>query len=92
MSERAEAFRRKALQYERAASVATDPDVRREYLELARQLRARAEQAEALRWSLIFGRESCDRHRSAAAAMTVKVKNPPAPAVKREGGGLGRQA
>jgi hypothetical protein len=47
MSERAEAFRRKALQYERAASIATDPDVRREYLEIARQLRARAQQAEA---------------------------------------------
>ena len=47
MSERAEAFRRKALQYERAASVATDPDVCREYLELAHQLRVMAEQAEA---------------------------------------------
>jgi hypothetical protein len=47
MSERAEAFRRKALQYERAASMATDPDACRAYLDLARQLRARAEQAEA---------------------------------------------
>ena len=44
MSERAEAFRRKALQYERAASIATDPDACRAYLDLARQLRARAEQ------------------------------------------------
>ena len=47
MSERAEAFRRQALQYERAASIATDPDACRAYLDLARQLRARAEQAEA---------------------------------------------
>jgi hypothetical protein len=47
MSERAEAFRRKALQYERAASIATYPDARRAYLDLARQLRVRAEQAEA---------------------------------------------
>ena len=46
MSERAEAFRRKALQYERAASIATDPDACRMYLDLARQLRAMAEQAE----------------------------------------------
>jgi hypothetical protein len=47
MSERAEAFKRKALQYERAASMATDPDACHAYLDLARQLRARAEQAEA---------------------------------------------
>jgi hypothetical protein len=47
MSERAEAFRRKALRYERAASIATDPDVCRAYLDLAHQLRATAEQAEA---------------------------------------------
>ena len=46
MSERAEAFRRKALQYERAASIATDPEACRAYLDIARQLRARAEQAE----------------------------------------------
>jgi hypothetical protein len=46
MGERAEAFRRKALQYERAASIATDPDACRAYLDIARQLRARAEQAE----------------------------------------------
>ena len=46
MSERAEAFRSKALQYERAASIATDPDACRSYLDIARQLRARAEQAE----------------------------------------------
>ena len=47
MSERAEAFRRKALQYERAATIAIDPDACREYLEIARQLRAGAEKAEA---------------------------------------------
>jgi hypothetical protein len=47
MSERAEALRKKALQYDRATSVATDPDARRAYLDLARQLRARAELAEA---------------------------------------------
>lgn len=47
MNERTEAFRRKALQYERAASTATNPDACRAYLDLARQLRARAEQAEA---------------------------------------------
>jgi hypothetical protein len=47
MTEWAEAFRRKALQYERAAGIATDPDACRAYLDLARQLRARAEQAEA---------------------------------------------
>jgi hypothetical protein len=47
MSERAEALRRKALQYERAASIATDPEACRAYLDLARQLRARGEQAEA---------------------------------------------
>ena len=47
MNERAEGFRRKALQYERAAGIATDPDTCRAYLDLSRQLRARAEQAEA---------------------------------------------
>ena len=47
MNQRAEAFKRKALQYERAAGIATNPDARRAYLDLARQLRARAEQAEA---------------------------------------------
>jgi hypothetical protein len=47
MSERAESLRRKALQYEHAAGMATDPDVCRTYLDLARQLLARAEQAEA---------------------------------------------
>jgi hypothetical protein len=40
-------FRRKALQYERAATIATDPDACHAYLDLARQLRAGAEQAEA---------------------------------------------
>ena len=47
MNERAEGFRRKALQYERAAGIATDPDACRMYLDLARQLRVMAEQAEA---------------------------------------------
>jgi hypothetical protein len=47
MRERAEAFRRKALQYEHAASMATDPGACRAYLDIARQLRASAEQAEA---------------------------------------------
>ncbi len=47
MNNRAEAFKKKALQYEGAASVATDPDACRTYLDLARQLRVMAEQAEA---------------------------------------------
>jgi hypothetical protein len=47
MNERAEAFRRKALKYERAASIATDLDACRVYLDLSRQLRARAEEVEA---------------------------------------------
>jgi hypothetical protein len=47
MNERAEAFRGRALQYERAASIATDPDACRAYLDLSRQLRARAEVVEA---------------------------------------------
>ncbi len=48
MSQRAEGFKRKALLYERAASIATDPDVCRSYVDLARQLRAMAKQAEGL--------------------------------------------
>ena len=47
MNNRAEAFKKKALQYERAANVATDADACRMYLGLARQLRVMAEQAEA---------------------------------------------
>jgi hypothetical protein len=47
MNQRAEAFKRKALLYERAASIATDPDARRAYLDLARQLQAKAKQTEA---------------------------------------------
>ena len=43
----ARSFKKRALQYERAASVATDPDACRMYLDLARQLRVMAEQAEA---------------------------------------------
>jgi hypothetical protein len=49
MIDRAEAFKKKALQYERAANMATDPDACRAYLELARQLRAMAELADALK-------------------------------------------
>jgi hypothetical protein len=48
MSQRAEGFRTKALLYERAASIATNPDVARVYVDLARQLRAMAQQAEGL--------------------------------------------
>jgi len=48
MNQRAEAIKRKALLYERAASMATDPDACRAYLDLARQLRAKAEVVEAL--------------------------------------------
>ena len=44
---RAEAFKRRARRYERATSIATDPDACRAYLELARQLRAMAQQAES---------------------------------------------
>jgi hypothetical protein len=71
MSERAEAFRRKALQYERAASIATDPDACRAYLDLARQLRARAEQAETFAlvsnlrqgiWWPVPGRDDDDKN------------------------------
>ena len=38
MNQRAEELKRKALLYERAASMATDPDACRAYLDLARQL------------------------------------------------------
>ena len=47
MNNRADAFKKKALQYERAANVATDPEACRMYLDLACQLRAKAEQVEA---------------------------------------------
>jgi hypothetical protein len=47
MKQRAEAFKRKALLYERAACLATDPDACRVYLDLARRLGAMAEQSEA---------------------------------------------
>ena len=42
MDNRAEGFKKKALKYERAAEVATDADVCRMYLDLARQLRGMA--------------------------------------------------
>ena len=47
MNQRAEAIREKALKYERAAEVATDPTACSDYLNLARQLRAKAKQTEA---------------------------------------------
>jgi hypothetical protein len=47
MNERAEALGRKALQYERAASIATDPGACCAYLDLSHQLRAKAEEVEA---------------------------------------------
>jgi hypothetical protein len=47
MIERQKDLGRKAFQYERAAGIATDPDAWRAYLDLSRQLWARAEQAEA---------------------------------------------
>ena len=47
MNLRAEAFKKRALRYERAASLATDPDARRAYLDLARQSHEMAKQAEA---------------------------------------------
>jgi hypothetical protein len=43
-----EACRRKALEFERAAQVATDPTAQRAYLNLADKWRERAEWAEAL--------------------------------------------
>ena len=63
MSDRAEAFRKKALRYERAAKMATDPNVCHDYLDLARQLQAKAEQVDAfeqvanLRRGVWFGGE-----------------------------------
>ncbi len=48
MSYRASACRKKALQCERAAKVATDPDARRVYLDVARQWLGRAEHTEEL--------------------------------------------
>ena len=65
MNERAEGFRRKALQYERAAGIATDPDACRAYLDLSRQLRARAEEVEAfervahLRQGILWPEQVC---------------------------------
>ena len=63
MSDRAEAFRKKALRYERAAKMATDPKACHDYLDLARQLRAKAEEVDAfeqvanLRRGVWFGGE-----------------------------------
>jgi len=48
MSPRAKAYKRKALRYERAATIATDPAASRAYLNLARQLRTMAQQADSL--------------------------------------------
>ena len=66
MNNRAEAFKKRALQYERAASVATDPDACRMYLDLARQLRVMAEQAKAFEraatlWQGIWWSEASSR-------------------------------
>ena len=48
MSERAERCRKKAIECERGAVLATDPAVRLIYADLARQWRDMAEQAEDL--------------------------------------------
>lgn len=48
MNHRASACRKKALQCEGAAKVATDPGARRVYLDVARQWRDRAEHTEQL--------------------------------------------
>ena len=48
MNHRASACRRKALQCELAAKVATDADARRVYIDVARQWRDRAEHTEEL--------------------------------------------
>ena len=84
MSERAEAFRRKALQYERAASVATDPDVCREYLELAHQLRVMAEQAEA--FALVLNLRQGIWWPAPVRGDDVQIKNPAAAAVEAGSG------
>ena len=48
MNYRASACRKKALQCERAAKIATDADARRVYLDVARQWRDRAQHTEEL--------------------------------------------
>jgi hypothetical protein len=55
-----------------AAAIATDPDACRAYLDFSRQLRARAEQAEAFERARISARESGGQHRS--AAMSTKAR------------------
>ena len=51
MATRAEEYRRRAQQCERAAKVATDLIARRSYVEMARRWRDMADKAEALeRW------------------------------------------
>ncbi len=70
MSQRAEGFRTKALLYERAANIATNPDVSRVYVELARQLRAMAQQAEGLELTGNSDMASGGLNRSAAATTT----------------------
>jgi hypothetical protein len=52
-----EACRRKALSFERAAEVATDPMAKRPYLDLASKWLERAEWAEALERRLSASRE-----------------------------------
>jgi hypothetical protein len=51
------ACRRKALEFDRAAEVATDPSAKRAYLDLASKWRERAEWAEALEQRLSASRE-----------------------------------
>jgi hypothetical protein len=51
-----EACRRKALQFDRAAEVATDPSAKCAYLDLASKWRERAEWAEALEQRLSASR------------------------------------
>jgi len=73
MDNRAEGFKKKALKYERAAEVATDADVCRMYLDLARQLRVMAEQAEAFERAPTLRREYGGRKRAPASRRSVAL-------------------
>ena len=68
MSDRAEAFRKKALRYERAAKMATDPNACHDYLDLARQLRAKAEEVDAFEQVANPGEESGSPARMAGSS------------------------
>jgi hypothetical protein len=59
MSSRAEACRKKALEFERAASAASDPSASTVYLEVAARWQKMAEEAEALQQRLA-GRSKTD--------------------------------